>query len=160
MWDDELILSLCLSQMLQAAQKAEKNCTFGLISAEKAVRSVLQPVATRGKGQLTGETNAVKETGNDDHERVLKSPFPAAIFRKDLCVSPQFLCFQGHLSGRHLCTSHFSGRKGSENGAMGAMRRRRRRKGKDGRDERGSAIHLTDDCVQLDVGENLSQVNR
>lgn len=43
---------------------------------------------------------------------------------------------------------------------MGAMRRRRRRKGKDGRDERGSAIHLTDDFVQLDVGENLSQVNR
>lgn len=60
MWDDELILSLCLSQMLKAAQKVKK---FGLISAEKAVRSVLQPVATRGKGQLTGETNAVKETG-------------------------------------------------------------------------------------------------
>ena len=47
--------------------------------------------------------------------------------------------------------SHFSERKGSENGAMGATRRRRR-KGKDGRDESGSAIHLTDDCVQLDVG--------
>ena len=54
--------------------------------------------------------------------------------------------------------SHFSERKGSENGAMGATRRRRR-KGKDGRDESGSAIHLTDDCVQLDVGENLSQVS-
>lgn len=31
---------------------------------------------------------------------------------------------------------------------------------KDKRDERGSAIHPRGDCVQLDVGENLLQLNR
>lgn len=38
-----------------------------------------------------------------------ESPFPSAIFCKDLHVSPHdFSNFEGHLSGGQLCVSHFS----------------------------------------------------
>lgn len=57
-----------------------------------------------------------------------------------------------------LCRSHFSERKRSENGSRWEVRRRRT--DKDGRDERGRAIHLSSDCVWVEVRGKLLWVNR